>query len=150
MQFRDRQEAGKALAKELAFLRGKPDVVVLAIPRGGVVVGYQVAKALQAPLDVYITRKIGAPYNAELAMGAVASDGSVFLDHELIQRLGVPADYLDKEIERQRNQSTSSPPMLGPSAGASTTPTLIRRSSASGRKSRGAYSDTVATVHHRI
>lgn len=104
MQFRDRQEAGRALAKELAFLRGKPDVVVLAIPRGGVVVGYEVAKALEAPLDVYITRKIGAPYNAELAMGAVASDGSIFLDQELIKRLGVSADYLEKEIERQRQE----------------------------------------------
>jgi len=104
MHFRDRHEAGQLLAKELASLRGQKDVIVLGIPRGGVVVAYEVAKALQAPLDVYITRKIGAPYNPELAIGAVASDGTLVLDHTLIQRMGVPDDYVQAETERQRKE----------------------------------------------
>jgi putative phosphoribosyl transferase len=102
LTFRDRQEAGKALAKDLAFLKGRKDVIVLAIPRGGVVVGYQVAEELGAPLDIYITRKIGAPYNPELALGAVASDGSVILDEELVQRLGVSPDFVKGEKKRQQ------------------------------------------------
>lgn len=101
MLFRDRREAGRTLAKELSFLKGQPDVVVLAIPRGGVVVGYEVARALGAPLDIYITRKIGAPFNPELAIGAVASDGSVFLDHSMIENLGVSPDFVQREQERQ-------------------------------------------------
>jgi predicted phosphoribosyltransferase len=100
--FRDRREAGKALAKELAFLKGQKDVIVLAIPRGGVVVGYQVAEDLGVPLDIYITRKIGAPYNPELALGAVASDGSVILDEGLLQRLGVSSDFVEGEKKRQQ------------------------------------------------
>ncbi|NLS78795.1 MAG: phosphoribosyltransferase [Chloroflexi bacterium] len=104
MQFRDRHEAGQALAEALSFLKGQPDVVILAIPRGGVVVGYQVAKALGLPLDVYITRKLGAPYNSELALGAVAGDGSIVLDEELIQRLGIPRDYIARERERQAKE----------------------------------------------
>mgnify|MGYP001147206296 CR=1 FL=1 len=104
MQFRDRREAGRALAKELAFLKGRPDIVVLAIPRGGVVIGFQVAQELGAPLDVYITRKIGAPYNPELALGAVASDGSVVLDDDLMHRLGVSSDFIEEEIAQQQTE----------------------------------------------
>ena len=106
MLFQDRREAGKALAKELASLRGKPDVIVLGIPRGGVVVGCEIAQALDAPLDVYITRKIGAPHNPELAIGAVASDGTVLIDRQLVRRLGVPQDYIDQESARQEQETT--------------------------------------------
>ena len=104
MQFRDRREAGQLLAKEFASLRGQKDVIVLGIPRGGVVVAAEVAKKLGAPLDVYITRKIGAPYNPELAIGAVASDGTLVLDYNLIERIGVPEDYVQRETERQRQE----------------------------------------------
>jgi len=104
MRFRDRREAGQLLAEKLDFLKGKEDVIVLGIPRGGVVVAHEVARAIGAPLDVYITRKIGAPYNPELAIGAVASDGGMVLDHDLIQQLGVPEDYIEKETERQRRE----------------------------------------------
>ncbi|MEA3459663.1 MAG: phosphoribosyltransferase family protein [Chloroflexota bacterium] len=90
MYFQDRSQAGKLLAQELSYLEGKEDVIVLGIPRGGIVVAAEVAKALGAPLDVYITRKIGAPYNPELAIGAVASSGDVLLDEGLINSLGVP------------------------------------------------------------
>lgn len=104
MLFQDRREAGKALAQELAALKGKPGLLVLGIPRGGVVVGHEIARALDAPLDVYITRKIGAPHNPELAIGAVASDGTLLIDHQLAKRLGVPQDYLDQEAERQKRE----------------------------------------------
>ena len=104
MHFRDRQEAGQLLAKELASLRGQKDLIVLGVPRGGVVVAYEVARALAAPLDVYITRKVGAPYNPELAIGAVASDGTLVLDRNLIERIGVPDDYVQEETARQRQE----------------------------------------------
>lgn len=104
MQFRDRREAGQLLAEELSSLRGTQDLIILGIPRGGVVVAYEVAKALSAPLDVYITRKIGAPFNPELAVGAVASDGTLVLDHDLIARVGASDDYIQTETERQRQE----------------------------------------------
>jgi predicted phosphoribosyltransferase len=121
MRFSDRREAGQLLAKALSDLRNTKDVVVLGIPRGGVVVAYEVATALHAPLDVYITRKIGAPFNPELAIGAVASDGTLVLDDDLIARTGAPADYVQSETERQRREiqrrmktyrGTSSAPQL--------------------------------------
>ncbi len=104
MLFQDRREAGKALAARLASFKGRPNLIVLGIPRGGVVVGHEIAQALGAPLDVYITRKIGAPHNPELAIGAVASDGTLLIDHQLVRRLGVSQDYVDEESERQRQE----------------------------------------------
>jgi len=77
---------------------------VLGIPRGGVVVAYEVAKALGAPLDIFITRKIGAPDNPEFALGAVASDGTVVLDRLIVDQLDIPADYVLDEIKRQREE----------------------------------------------
>jgi putative phosphoribosyl transferase len=104
MHFRDRREAGQLLAEEMGFLKGKEDVIVLGIPRGGVVVAYEVAQAIDVPLDIYITRKIGAPHNPELAIGAVASDGGIVLDQDLVRQLGVPEDYIENETERQRQE----------------------------------------------
>jgi predicted phosphoribosyltransferase len=104
MRFRDRQEAGRLLAQALTFLKGKKGVIVLGIPRGGVVVAAEVAQAIGAPLDVYITRKIGAPYNPELAIGAIASSGDVVLDEGLIASLGVSPEYVEDETERQRRE----------------------------------------------
>ena len=104
MHFQDRHEAGQLLAKELTGLRGQESLIVLGIPRGGVVVAYEVAQELNASLDVYITRKIGAPYNPELAIGAVASDGTLVLDRTLIERIGASDDYVQQEIEHQRQE----------------------------------------------
>ncbi len=104
MLFRDRHEAGKLLAQKLMDLKGNPNAIVLGIPRGGVVVAYEVAKALGLPLDVFIARKIGAPGNPELAIGAVASDGTVVLDEFSINFMGVPRQYVEKEIERQKEE----------------------------------------------
>lgn len=94
----DRQEAGRALAEELSDLE---QPVVLAIPRGGVPVGAVLARARDGDLDVIIARKIGAPWNPELAIGAVAGDGVPVLDDDLIRRLRVRQSHLDQEVERQ-------------------------------------------------
>jgi len=101
--FNDRVEAGKRLASELADFKGK-DAIVLAIPRGGVVVGYEIAKALRLQLDVIIPRKIGAPNNSELAIGAVTEDGTTILDQSLIAYIDVPQSHIMEESERQRQE----------------------------------------------
>lgn len=100
MIFRDRRDAGQRLAARLEKYRG-PDTVVLAIPRGGVVVAFEVARLLGAPLDVVIPRKIGAPGQPELAIGAIGDNISV-LDQHMIDYLGVSEQYIREEIERQR------------------------------------------------
>jgi len=102
--FQDRLEAGKRLAEALGFLKGRTDVVVLAIPRGGVVVAKPVAEALKAPLDLVITRKIGAPGNPELAVGSVTQDGEIIVDKEVASMLGVSEEYLKAEAARQRHE----------------------------------------------
>ncbi|TFH22838.1 phosphoribosyltransferase [Candidatus Bathyarchaeota archaeon] len=101
--FVDRIDAGKRLASSLKNFSGKKGTV-LAIPRGGVVVGYMIAKILNLPLDIIIPRKIGAPDNPELAIGAVAEDGTAILDQNLIKYLGVSREYVIKEIERQKQE----------------------------------------------
>jgi predicted phosphoribosyltransferase len=95
-RFRDRAEAGRLLAEQLRDYAGRDDVVVLALPRGGVPVGYEVAKALRAPLDAFVVRKLGVPGYEELAMGAIASGGLVVLNPEPIRALGIS----DEEIRR--------------------------------------------------
>lgn len=98
--FRDRVDAGRQLARRLEAEYRDSDAVVLAIPRGGVVVGNEVAKALHLQMDLVIPRKIGAPGNPELAIGAVAPGGAV-LNEPLIQELNIPKSYIDQEINRQ-------------------------------------------------
>jgi putative phosphoribosyl transferase len=92
-RFRDRHEAGRRLADKLAAYAKRPDVLVLALPRGGVPVGYEVARALQAPLDVFLVRKLGVPGSEELAMGAVATGGVRVLNDEIVKGLRIP-DYV--------------------------------------------------------
>jgi putative phosphoribosyl transferase len=98
--FTDRTEAGKILAKALSEYKDK-NTIVLAIPRGGVIVAYEVAKALNAPLDLIIPRKIGAPNQPELAIGAVTEDGTTILNRDIVQYLRVPDDYIKTEVKRQ-------------------------------------------------
>ena len=100
--FINRIDAGKRLAAALKPA-GK-EAIILAVPRGGVVVGFEVAHALGIPLDVLITKKIGAPGNPELAIGAVAEDGTTILDDELARRLRVSEEYVREEIERQKRE----------------------------------------------
>lgn len=102
MYFYDRRDAGRQLAAALSFLKGRDDVIVLGVPRGGVVVGYEVAVALGAPLDIIITRKIGAPGNPEFALGAVSGDGTVVLDQYVLDQFGIPKEYVQQEIKREK------------------------------------------------
>src|SRR5258708_15992154 len=106
--FRDRVEAGRMLATTLQEYANRDDVVVLALPRGGVPVGFEVAKALHAPLDVFVVRKLGAPGQQELAMGAIASCGVRVAHWTVVETLGISADALERiaaveqrELERR-------------------------------------------------
>jgi putative phosphoribosyl transferase len=103
-RYRNRREAGKALAELLREYAGLDDVVVLALPRGGVPVAYEVAKALGAPLDVFTVRKLGVPGNPELAMGAIASGGVVVLDQRLIQLLGIDRSQLERAVAAESRE----------------------------------------------
>ncbi len=105
MIFQNRQEAGRLLAARLEEYRGT-DAIVLALPRGGVVVGHEIAKALGLPLDVIITRKVGAPGNPEYAIGAVSETGEVQLNREEIAYFGIPSTYVEEEVARQRVEIT--------------------------------------------
>jgi putative phosphoribosyl transferase len=93
--FRDRREAGRELARDLDDYAGRPDVLVLALPRGGVPVAYEVARALGAPLDVFLVRKLGMPGHEELAMGALATGGVRLLNREVVRRLRIPLEVID-------------------------------------------------------
>jgi predicted phosphoribosyltransferase len=102
--FTDRRDAGRQLAERLAYYEGRNDVVVLALPRGGLPVGDEVAKRLHAPLDVYVVRKLGAPGNPELAMGAIASGGGRVLNERIVSALGVSQDQLRNAEEAERKE----------------------------------------------
>lgn len=106
MIFKDRVEAGRLLGNALAFLKGRKDVVVLAIPRGGVPVAKEVADAIGAPMDLVITRKIGAPGNPELAVGAVTQEGEIITD-EFAATLGVTSGYLKEQAAREAEEIRS-------------------------------------------
>ena len=102
--FRDRREAGRVLAEKLTAYANRSDVLVLALPRGGVPVGYEVAGALGAPLDVFVVRKLGVPGYEELAMGAVATGGVLVLNDQLVERLGIPQHIIDAVAARERQE----------------------------------------------
>ena len=120
MRFRDRDEAGELLGRELARrLEQRDDVVVLALPRGGVPVGYGVARALGAPLDVFIVRKLGVPGHEELAMGAIASGGVRVLNRDVLDYMPVPQRMIDavaareqQELERREREYRGARPPL--------------------------------------
>jgi len=99
--FADRVEAGRRLAERLGHLRGQ-DVVVLGLPRGGLPVAFEVAKALDAPLDLIVVRKLGVPSQPELAMGAVGEGGVRVLDAEILRRAGIPEDQVSAVEARER------------------------------------------------
>jgi putative phosphoribosyl transferase len=90
IRFRDRTDAGRRLAAALPSYAGRPNLLVLALPRGGVPVGYEVARALRAPLDVILVRKLGVPGHEELAMGAIASGGVRIVSQDVVASLGIP------------------------------------------------------------
>lgn len=102
--FRDRRDAGARLAEKLAHYAGGSDAIVLGLPRGGVVVGDEIATALSCPLDVLIVRKIGFPTEPELAVGAVSETGTVVLNDDIISRYGITEKYLDEETSSQKKE----------------------------------------------
>jgi predicted phosphoribosyltransferase/erythromycin esterase-like protein len=102
--FRDRREAGRLLAEKLTAYANRRDMLVLALPRGGVPVAYEVAHALGAPLDVFIVRKLGVPGYEELAMGAVATGGVRVLNPQIIDRLGIPTHLIDAVAAREEKE----------------------------------------------
>jgi erythromycin esterase-like protein/predicted phosphoribosyltransferase len=102
--FRDRREAGRALAGLLEGYRGRADLVVLGLPRGGVPVAFEVATALDAPLDVFVVRKLGAPGREELAMGAIASGGVVVVNDDVVRGLGIEAETLQRVAEQEARE----------------------------------------------
>jgi predicted phosphoribosyltransferase len=104
MLFSDRFDAGRRLAAELLDYADRPDVLVLALPRGGVPVAFEVARALHAPLDVFLVRKLGVPGHRELAMGAIASGGVRVLNEDVVRGLGVPDEVLDAVAARERTE----------------------------------------------
>ena len=103
MLFEDRRDAGRALAERLEDHAGRPDVLVLGLPRGGVPVAYEVARALHAPLDVFLVRKLGLPGQEELAMGAIASGGIRVVNPDVLSELGVPEELID-EVAREEEE----------------------------------------------
>ncbi len=123
MHFHDRFEAGQVLAEKLLKYREQPEVLVLALPRGGVPVAFEVAKALDAPLDVFLVRKLGLPGHEELAMGAVADGNVRVLNEDVVKPLRIPSELIDSatrressEIQRQRElyrDGEPAPPVQG-------------------------------------
>jgi len=99
--FRDRRDAGRVLAGLLEHYRGRSDVVVLGLARGGVPVAYEIARALGAPLDVFVVRKLGVPGREELAMGAIASGGIVVVNDDLIRGLDIAPEVIQRIAERE-------------------------------------------------
>ena len=102
--FSNRAEAGRALAERLAGYAGRDDVVVLALPRGGVPVGFEIARRLGAPLDVMIVRKLGVPWHEELAMGAIASGGFRVMNAGVVSESGVSRDEMNAVIQQQQSE----------------------------------------------
>lgn len=119
MRFRDRREAGRMLATLLERYANRPDVLVLALPRGGVPVGYEVAQALSAPLDIFLVRKLGVPGHEELAMGALASGGVRVLNEDVVRYLQISEATIDavakeeqRELERRERLYRDGKPPL--------------------------------------
>jgi len=103
-RFHDRREAGQLLARRLADYKHRDNVVVLALPRGGVPVAYEIALGLEAPLDVYVVRKLGVPWHPELAMGAIAGRGTEVLNGDVIAAYNIPSHVIRTVAERETRE----------------------------------------------
>src|SRR5258705_4414386 len=101
MLFQDRTDAGRRLAESLTKYANHPDVLILGLPRGGVPVAYEVARALNAPLDVWLVRKLGVPSHDELAMGAIASGGVVAMNDDVVRGPGIAPDVVEQGAQPQ-------------------------------------------------
>src|SRR6185503_8247705 len=99
--FRDRRDAGRKLAQKLSAYAGRPQALILALPRGGVPVAYEVARALAIPLDIFIVRKLGLPGREELAIGAIASGGVRVLNNDILRMLSIPEEVINFVVKRE-------------------------------------------------
>ena len=104
MRYRDRNDAGQQLAAKLMLYANRPDVLVLALPRGGVPVAFAVAEALHAPLDVFLVRKLGVPGHEELAMGAIASGDVRVLNEDVVNFLQIPLTVIDAVAAQEQEE----------------------------------------------
>src|SRR5215204_4967179 len=104
IRFDNRQQAGELLATKLTTYADRPDVLVLALPRGGVPVGFAVAHALHVPLDIFLVRKLGVPGHEELAMGAIASGGVRVLNPDVVDQLRIPDRWVDRVAAEERQE----------------------------------------------
>src|SRR2546421_6883921 len=104
MIYRDRAEAGRRLATQLTDYANRSDVIVLALPRGGVPVAYEVAKALRAPLDIFLVRKLGVPGHEELAMGAIATGGVRVLNEDVMRYISIPDAAIDAVAAKEQRE----------------------------------------------
>lgn len=105
MTFKNRQDAGQQLAGKLGKYKGDPDVIIIGLPRGGVVTAAEVAKELKVPLDIVVPRKIGAPGNPEFAIGAIAEDGEGIINQETVDMLGVTKEYIEETIAEEKEEA---------------------------------------------
>lgn len=105
MMLKDRIDGGKKLSERVLHYKGEPGLIVLGLPRGGVVVAYEVAKALDVPLDIVVPRKVGAPFSPELAVAAVAEDGTVLYNEGLMKELGISVDDIDETVEKEKKEA---------------------------------------------
>jgi putative phosphoribosyl transferase len=103
-RFRDREQAGQRLAERLATYAGRSDVLVLALPRGGVPIAAEISKSLHAPMDVFIVRKLGVPGFEELAMGAVAMRGAKFIDPDVVEAFHISDEVIEQVVETERRE----------------------------------------------
>ena len=104
MTFRNREEAGRRLVERLIQYRGDPTAIILALPRGGAAVGYQLSVGLHLPLDVFITRKLGAPDNPEYALGAVGETGTIYLNPDAMAAYGLSRSDLEEVVQEQQRE----------------------------------------------
>lgn len=105
MIFKNRQDAGQKLAKKLKEFKNQKDTILLALPRGGVVVAFVIAQELNLPLDLVVPRKIGAPFHEEYAIGAITETGKGIFDRAAIDSLNVSQEYLDEKVEQEKKEA---------------------------------------------
>ncbi len=105
MIFKNRAQAGKMLAEKLLKYKDDPTAIILALPRGGIEIGYEVAKDLNLPLDIIVSRKIPDPVNSELAIGAITPDGQIILDKIIIKRYKIPQSFIDLQIKKEQEEA---------------------------------------------
>lgn len=103
-KYHDRNHAGKILAEQLRAYAHQPQVIVLALPRGGVPIGYEIASTLDLPLDIFIVRKLGVPWHEELAMGALASGGVIVFNEDILRDLAIPPSEINRIIQTEKSE----------------------------------------------